>query len=60
MVGRRLDVLIFGATGFTGKHTVKEAVKLCKEKPFTWGVAGRNKAALEAVLKDFAPKPGRF
>ncbi|XP_044006969.1 saccharopine dehydrogenase-like oxidoreductase [Aphidius gifuensis] len=55
MVDERLDVVIFGASGFTGKYTVKEAARLCKLKSFTWGIAGRNKERLESVLKEFAP-----
>ncbi|XP_057324003.1 saccharopine dehydrogenase-like oxidoreductase [Microplitis mediator] len=56
MADERLDVVIFGATGFTGKYTVKEAARLSKLKAFSWGVAGRNKERLEAVLKEFAPE----
>ncbi|XP_015512651.1 saccharopine dehydrogenase-like oxidoreductase [Neodiprion lecontei] len=55
MAGERLDIVIFGATGFTGKYTVLHAAKLAAEKPFSWGIAGRRKEALEAVLKEFAP-----
>lgn len=60
MTEQRLDVIIFGATGFTGKYTVKAANRLCKAKPFTWGIAGRNKEKLEAVLKEFAPDAGEL
>lgn len=58
MAEKRLDVLIFGATGFTGKYTVKEAARLCKNNPFSWGVAGRNKERLNNVIKEFAPDFG--
>ncbi|CAG5101085.1 Similar to SCCPDH: Saccharopine dehydrogenase-like oxidoreductase (Homo sapiens) [Cotesia congregata] len=56
MAENRLDVIIFGATGFTGNYTVKEAARLSKAKPFSWGIAGRNKERLDAVLKKFAPE----
>ncbi|XP_074094878.1 saccharopine dehydrogenase-like oxidoreductase [Cotesia typhae] len=56
MAENRLDVIIFGATGFTGNYTVKEAARLSKAKPFSWGIAGRNKERLNAVLKKFAPE----
>lgn len=55
MAEKRLDLIIFGATGFTGKYTVKEAHRLCKSHQFTWGISGRNQERLEAVLKEFAP-----
>jgi short subunit dehydrogenase-like uncharacterized protein len=60
MTEERLDLVIFGATGFTGKYTVKEAARLAKEKNFTWGVAGRRKEALESVLKEFAQDCGKI
>lgn len=52
MAEGRLDIVIFGATGFTGQHVVKEAARLSKVKGFTWGVAGRRKEALEALVGD--------
>lgn len=52
----RLDVVIFGATGFTGKHAVLEGVKLLAN--LTWGVAGRNKEKLEEMLKEIGTKAG--
>ena len=58
MAERRLDIVVFGATGFTGKCTIKEAARLSKIYDFTWGVAGRRKEALEKVLKEFAPESG--
>lgn len=58
MTDERLDLVIFGATGFTGKYTVKEAERLAKDKHFTWGIAGRRKEALESILKEFAPESG--
>lgn len=47
-MSRNLDVIIFGASGFTGKHTVLEGVKIladCK-----WGIAGRNKVGANYSL----------
>lgn len=47
---RELDLILFGATGFTGELGAKY---LSKQYPpgsnLTWGLAGRRKAALEAV-----------
>lgn len=50
----RLDVIIFGASGFTGKYTVFQAVEVLKD--LKWGVAGRNKEKLEQVLKEMGDK----
>lgn len=54
MASRDLDVIIFGATGFTGKYTVLHAVKLLSD--LKWGVAGRSQQKLEAVLKEMGKK----
>jgi short subunit dehydrogenase-like uncharacterized protein len=54
MNSERLDVVIFGASGFTGKFTIFEGVKLLRG--FKWGIAGRNKKKLEEVLAEIGEK----
>lgn len=54
MSSERLDVVIFGASGYTGKYTIYEAVKILKG--LKWGVAGRNKEKLESVLEEMGKK----
>lgn len=51
---RPLDIVIFGATGFTGKYTILNAVKLLTD--FKWGIAGRSQQKLEDVLKEMGEK----
>ncbi|CAB3260910.1 unnamed protein product [Arctia plantaginis] len=50
----RVDILVFGATGFTGKFTVRQLALLTKEKylDVTWGIAGRSKEKLENLVRD--------
>lgn len=43
-MSQKLDVIIFGATGFTGKYTVYQAVETLKG--LKWGVAGRNEVSI--------------
>lgn len=52
----RLNVIVFGASGFTGKYTVKHLMKIAKIKgsAFTWGVAGRNRDKLSKILTEMA------
>ncbi|KYM97012.1 PREDICTED: saccharopine dehydrogenase-like oxidoreductase [Cyphomyrmex costatus] len=50
----RLDIVIFGATGYTGKYVVKNATHMCKDRKMKFGIAGRRKEALDAVVKEFA------
>jgi len=58
--GDKLDVIIFGATGFTGKIAVYKIVKLAKEKSITWGISGRNRNKLDNVMKEVENKTGNF
>lgn len=57
MSSERLDVVIFGASGYTGKYTVYQGVKLLKG--LKWGIAGRSKQKLEAVLQEMGKKAGQ-
>ncbi|XP_011693212.1 PREDICTED: saccharopine dehydrogenase-like oxidoreductase isoform X2 [Wasmannia auropunctata] len=54
MADDRLDIIIFGATGFTGTYVVKNAADICKDLNIKFGVAGRRKEALDAVVKEYA------
>uniref|UniRef100_A0A182QET7 DNA helicase n=1 Tax=Anopheles farauti TaxID=69004 RepID=A0A182QET7_9DIPT len=53
-MARRLDVIIFGATGFTGKYTVLESIKLLAN--MKWGIAGRSQNKLQDTLKEIGDK----
>lgn len=54
---RPIDVLLYGAGGFTGRQTVAE---LARHAPpgLRWALAGRHRAKLEAA-RDAADGPGR-
>lgn len=54
MATSRLDVIIFGASGFTGKYTVFEAISVLKD--LRWGIAGRSRQKLENVLQTMGEK----
>jgi len=58
MANNRLDVVIFGATGYTGKYVAKNIIHICKEQKLKFGIAGRRKEALEEVAKEFALDTG--
>jgi short subunit dehydrogenase-like uncharacterized protein len=51
MTARDHDIVLFGATGFTGK-LVAEYLARHAPKSVRWAIAGRNKAKLEAVKRD--------
>lgn len=42
-MSQRLDIIIFGASGFTGKWVVNHAIETLKD--FKWGVAGRDEVS---------------
>ncbi|HEY4176224.1 MAG TPA: saccharopine dehydrogenase NADP-binding domain-containing protein [Kofleriaceae bacterium] len=46
-MARELDLVLFGATGFTG-HLVADYLAASADRP-KWGIAGRSKAKLEAL-----------
>lgn len=56
MSSERLDVVIFGASGYTGKFTIYEAVKVLSG--LKWGVAGRSKEKVESALSEMCKKAG--
>ncbi|XXQ32870.1 Saccharopine dehydrogenase NADP binding domain-containing protein [Plasmodiophora brassicae] len=47
---RPIDMVVFGATGFTGRHVVAY-VKSLNDASLTVGIAGRSLAALQGVAK---------
>lgn len=59
MEGYRLDLVIFGATGFTGKVAVLQVMRLKGVGRFTWGVAGRDANKLKQTLTETSRKTGR-
>ncbi|KAK9871268.1 hypothetical protein WA026_011538 [Henosepilachna vigintioctopunctata] len=54
----RIDIILFGVTGFTGKHTLDYLHKFASAKDLTWGVAGRNKTKIVSILAALEQKTG--
>ena len=63
MAGRRYDIVIFGATGFTGEHVARELQRVANDPALTtatsgttpptvlrWAIAGRSKPKLDALV----------
>ncbi|KAK5646161.1 hypothetical protein RI129_004625 [Pyrocoelia pectoralis] len=59
-MSERLDIILFGATGLTGKNCLKYLYKFTKlnGRSLTWGVAGRSKPKLRQVLEECVPQTG--
>ncbi len=49
MENRDFDVVLYGASGFTGKQTVEYFARNLKPGELRWAIAGRNRQKLEAV-----------
>ncbi|MDF2446196.1 MAG: hypothetical protein K0S46_1432 [Moraxellaceae bacterium] len=55
---RRFDVVVFGATGFTGGLVAEYLAKVSVLEKFRWALAGRSTAKLDAVRARLAAIPG--
>ena len=53
---RPLDVVLFGATGFTGKLVAEVLAKRTGDEGVRWAIAGRSRERLEAVRHQLAAK----
>lgn len=51
---KKFDIIIFGATGYTGKFAIRKALKILND--CTWAVAGRNREKLEKILLETGTK----
>lgn len=60
--GRPFQVVVFGASGFTGQFVVEELARVAAEAELRgsvrWAVAGRNEEKLRAVVEKAAGKLG--
>jgi len=55
---RSYDLVVFGATGFTGKLTAEYLARSAAGKPLRWAIAGRDLAKLEKVASELAEVAG--
>lgn len=53
---RPFDVVLFGATGFTGKLVAEYVAERAADGGVRWAIAGRSRDKLEAVRRDLAAK----
>lgn len=55
---RRFDVVVFGATGFTGGLVAEYLARASAGEPFRWALAGRSRDRLAQVQARLATVPG--
>ena len=59
-MSNRLDILIFGATGYTGQYVVEEMARRAQNYGVKWGVAGRTVDKLKQVLNQASTITGAY
>lgn len=65
MDNREFDIVIYGASGFTGQFVVDELAYCTKhgdlnlDDNFKWAIAGRNRKKLEQVLENVEDNMGQ-
>ncbi|XP_005095024.1 saccharopine dehydrogenase-like oxidoreductase [Aplysia californica] len=55
---RKYDMIVFGASGFTGQYVVDEVARVAEEEGLKWAVSGRNMDKLQKVLGDASQRTG--
>jgi short subunit dehydrogenase-like uncharacterized protein len=49
------EVIIFGATGYTGRQAVRALARRSTGRPLRWAVAGRSAERLDALVRELVP-----
>ena len=57
-MSERLDICIFGATGYTGQFVVKEVARAFQKENFTWSIAGRSQEKMKKLLHSITNENG--
>ncbi len=52
-----LDVVLFGPTGVTGREVARHLARRAPQLGLRWGVAGRSRERIDAVLDDLPGRP---
>jgi len=55
MADKPYDVIVFGATGYTGRQAVLAMMHRSATQPLRWAVAGRHAEKLKAVVDELVP-----
>lgn len=56
----RLDVIVFGASGYTGQYVVEEMARKGQQFGLKWGVAGRTVDKLKQILQQASNVTGTY
>jgi short subunit dehydrogenase-like uncharacterized protein len=57
---QKYDIVVFGASGFTGQCIAEELARTADDERLTWAIAGRDMKKLQAVLARASGCTGRL
>ena len=57
-MARQYDLIVFGASGFTGKYVAAEVARVSNKENITWAVSGRNTDKMKAILENVEKSTG--
>lgn len=66
VAGQRYDLVVFGATGYTGQFVVEEVARVAQQEksqgkvPLSWAIAGRSTNKLQDVLTTAKKETGEM
>ena len=62
MEEKQYDIVVFGASGFTGQYVVEEIARTVQHQNpvLRWAIAGRNAGKLQNVLKEASKQTGKY
>jgi short subunit dehydrogenase-like uncharacterized protein len=61
MSEQKYDIVVFGASGFTGQFVAEEVARIADEEAgLTWAVAGRTMEKLQNVLANASKSVGTY
>lgn len=55
---REYDLVVFGATGFTGQYVAEEVARIAETENVTWAVAGRSIEKMKTILENVEKATG--
>lgn len=58
-MSREYDLVVFGASGFTGQFVVEEVAKIAEAENLKWAIAGRSMPKLQSVLNNASKHTGK-
>lgn len=59
VITRKYDIILFGATGFTGQYVARELARVASSEKISWAIAGRNLEKMKQVLDSVHQVSGR-